>query len=300
MLQITKHSKLYLTASVVIMTIALVLVFSLGLNLGIDFVGGALVEYQTSSTFDTNQVRELLNNSKFESARIQTSGEKTFIVKLEDITQEDKIDLENTLSNCCENLNEIRYENIGPSIGKEVLQKSWWQILLVLIGILIYITYSFRKISISTSNTAIKAWKMGAATIFALLHDILIPAALFAILGFYNNVQVDTYFITALLTILGFSVHDTIVVFDRIRENLIRYKYKSLETIIDYSINTTLARSINTSSTLIFVLLALLFFGGSTTFYFTLALLVGVVSGTYSSIFVAGPMLLMLTKSTKK
>ncbi len=178
------------------------------------------------------------------------------------------------------------------------MRKAYWQIVLVCLGILFYLAYAFRKITKDGAKTEVSPWRLGLAAIAALIHDILITVGVFVLLGKFGGVEVDSLFVTALLTILGFSVHDTIVVFDRIRENLQVYKYRSLAAIIDYSINSTLARSINTSSTLIFVLIAMLLFGGASVFYFVLALLVGVVVGTYSSIFIASPLLYLWSKKT--
>jgi preprotein translocase subunit SecF len=162
---------------------------------------------------------------------------------------------------------------------------------LVSLGIVFYIAYAFRKIT-----KPITSWKFGWAAIIALLHDLVIVLGLFSILGHFAHVEVDTMFVTALLTVLGFSVHDTIVVFDRIRENLRIEAGKPIEEIVNHSINQTIVRSLNTSLTVLFVLLSLLLFGGATIKYFVLALFVGVIAGTYSSIFIASPILVIWEK----
>ena len=182
------------------------------------------------------------------------------------------------------------------AVGKELVNRAYLQIVLVVLGIVLYIAYSFRKVSEIAKEAKISSWKLGFAVIITLAHNLIITVGLFVVLGRYKSVDVDSLFVTALLTVFGYSVHDTIVVFDRIRESLGKYKFKPLDKIIDFSIYSTLARSINTGSSLIFVMIALLLFGAGTIFYFVLALLVGVVVGTYSSIFIASPILYLWQK----
>jgi len=189
---------------------------------------------------------------------------------------------------------ELRFENIGPAIGKELRTRAFWAIGLVLLGISLYIAFAFRKVSYP-----IKSWKYGVITLVTLFHDIAIPAGLLSVLGWSGGIEIDTNFVVALLVIMGFSVHDTIVVFDRIRENLLLQRGRfDLANIINSSVNQTLSRSINTSLTLVLVLLALFFLGPVTLKYFVLTILIGTIIGTYSSIFVASP-LLLIWKSSK-
>ncbi|MCX6785620.1 MAG: protein translocase subunit SecF [Candidatus Komeilibacteria bacterium] len=183
---------------------------------------------------------------------------------------------------------EIKFDSIGPILGQELKQKTIYAIIIVLIAIIAYIGFAFRKVSYP-----VESWKYGLAAIIALIHDVTIVPGVFAALGHFLNIQVDAYFVTALLTLLGFSVHDTIVTFDRIRENLPRNQHKTFEEIINQSVNETLTRSLNTSFTAILVLAAVFLFGGVTTKYFVLALMLGVFVGTYSSIFIASPLLLI-------
>jgi preprotein translocase subunit SecF len=183
---------------------------------------------------------------------------------------------------------EQQFTSIGPVIGKELRSQAFVQLILVSLGIILYIAYAFRKVSKPVSS-----WRFGIAAIIALLHDLFIVLGAFSILGHFRGIEVDSLFVTAMLTVLGFSVHDTIVVFDRIRENLRIRAGQSLSEIINNSINQTLVRSINTSLTVVFVLLSLFLFGGETIHYFVLALLIGIVAGTYSSIFIASPILLV-------
>ena len=184
---------------------------------------------------------------------------------------------------------ELGFQSIGPSIGAELRRRAFWGIGFVLIGISLFIAFAFRKVS-----RPIRSWKYGVVTLVTLFHDVVIPAGLFAYLGRFYGVEADTNFIVALLVVMGFSVHDTIVVFDRIRENLLLGREGAgLAEVVNKSINETLARSINTSVTLVLVLVALLLFGPATLTYFVLAILVGVILGTYSSIFVASPLLVI-------
>lgn len=192
------------------------------------------------------------------------------------------------------NFQELRFDSIGPIIGKELQNKTLYAIVLVLILIILYITYAFRKVS-----KPVASWKYGLSAIIALAHDILIVIGLFSVLGHFFNLQADSLFVTALLTILGFSVHDTIVTFDRIRENLHRRQDLTFEDLINLSINETIIRSINTTLTVVFVLLSTLLFGGSSVRNFTLTLVVGFIIGTYSSIFIASPLLLYFYKLKK-
>ena len=187
-----------------------------------------------------------------------------------------------------------RFESIGPIIGAELKQKAFYQLLFVSLGILIYIGYAFRKVA-----KPITSWKFGVAAVIALFHDLLFVVGVFSILGKYKGIEVDSMFVTAVLTVLGFSVHDTIVVFDRIRENLKIYAGRGVEYVVNHSIAQTLVRSLNTSLTVLFVLLALLLFGGETIRYFVLALFIGIIVGTYSSIFVASPMLMLMQRAKK-
>lgn len=189
---------------------------------------------------------------------------------------------------------ELRFDSIGPTIGKELQGKALLAIIIVAIAIIIYIAYAFRKVS-----HPVESWKYGVSAVIALIHDILIVTGLFSILGHFLGYQVDSLFVTALLTILGFSVHDTIVTFDRTRENLHHHQDKTFEDVVNLSVNQTIIRSINTSLTTFFVLLAVYLFGGLTTRHFVLALMVGIIIGTYSSIFIASPLLIFFYKLKK-
>jgi preprotein translocase subunit SecF len=183
-------------------------------------------------------------------------------------------------------LEEKRFDSVGPVIGEELKQRAYLAIGMVLFLIVIYIAFAFRKVS-----RPVASWKYGLAAIIALFHDVFIPTGIFSILGHYLGVEIDLLFVTGLLTILGFSVHDTIVVFDRIRENLRKGVGRGFEDTVNISINQTIVRSINTSLTVFLTLLAIFIFGGESTKYFALLLMMGILFGTYSSIFVASSLL---------
>lgn len=296
MFSIVKYYKIWFAVSGILVLAAIVLLVVWGLKPGIDFRGGLLLEAKFSQEVPQTSVREALLAIGLDGVIIQPAAENVLLIKTKPIGEKELSSLKATLTQKFGEYQELRLESIGPTIGRELARKAYWQIILVVLGILLYMAYAFRKIKSLAKSIRVSSWHMGLATILALLHDILIPVGVFVVLGKLAGVEIDSLFITALLTILGFSVHDTIVVFDRIRENIQKYPYKSLAALIDYSVSTTLARSINTSSTLILVLVAMLLFGGETILHFVLALLVGVVAGTYSSIFIASPILYLLDK----
>jgi preprotein translocase subunit SecF len=184
----------------------------------------------------------------------------------------------------------MRYESVGPSIGQELKRNAIYSIILIVIGIIIYVAWAFRKVS-----RPVASWKYGMAGVIALFHDVIIVTGIFCVLGKFYGIEVNTPFVAALLTVFGYSIADTIVVFDRIRENLPK-SHEGFEETINTSINQTLRRSINTSLTVMLTLLAVVLFGGVSIKYFALALLVGIFFGTYSSIFLASPLLVLFEK----
>lgn len=259
-----------------------------GLNPGIDFAGGIAWELKFAQTVPDKE--QLL--STIPGAIITPQGTDQFLIRLPHLTQGDK---ENLLSDFQKNygvVEELQFQDIGPSIGADLRQKAVWAFVLVLVAISLYVAFAFRKVSQPVSS-----WKYGIITLVTLFHDALIPTGLYAVFGKLFNAEVDTNFIVAILVVMGFSVHDTIVVFDRVRENLRLHGGKTdFEKLVNDSVNQTMARSINTSLTLVLTLLALLFFGPPVLHFFILTILVGVVVGTYSSIFVASPLLTIWRK----
>lgn len=275
----------------VLVGLSILSIFVFGFEEGIDFKGGTVWQVKVAEDSTTPEILETTVKEQLPSVgdirvALETTSD-SFLVRLPVLSEEDHQKLVSAFSTKFSGFNELSFQSIGPSVGAELRKKSMISIVLVLLGISLYIAYAFRKVS-----RPISSWKYGVVTLFSLLHDIAIPAGLMAVLGHYSGVEIDSNFIVALLVVMGFSVHDTIVVFDRIRENLYLDKGKSdFKEVINQSIKQTIARSINTSLTLVIVLIALYLVGPSTLHYFILTLLVGVVMGTYSSIFVASPIL---------
>ncbi len=288
MLNIIRYYKFWMTVSIVLFVAGVISLAVFGLKLGIDFQGGTLTQLRFDQAPDTAAVAEVVKSAGVEHAQIQAAGTQGLIIRTEPQEKEAHDALIKALQEKFGNVTEEQYTSIGPVIGRELRSQAFLQLLLVSLGIIFYIAYAFRKVTRPVSS-----WRFGVAAIVALLHDLFIVIGVFSILGHFMGVEVDSLFVTAILTVLGFSVHDTIVVFDRIRENLRIRAGQSLAEIINNSINQTLIRSLNTTLTVVFVLAALLLFGGETIRWFTAALLIGIIAGTYSSIFVASPILLI-------
>lgn len=298
MYNIIEKKKIWFGLSGLMVVVSIAALFMWGLKLGIDFTGGSLLEVSYSETRpNISQVEESLADLNLQSLKIQPSDQLSYLLRFEEIDENVHQQILTNMSNIqvdgVENnqLTEQRFEAIGPVIGNELKNKAIESIIIVLLFIVMYIAYAFRKVS-----KPVASWKYGVSAIVALAHDILIITGIFSILGYVMGVEVDVLFVTALLTILGFSVHDTIVTFDRTRENLYKSQEKSFEEIVNISVNQTIVRSINTSATTLFVLLAIYFFGGQTIQNFVLALILGVIIGTYSSIFIASPLLTIWNK----
>jgi preprotein translocase subunit SecF len=263
-----------------------------GFQPGIDFVGGTMWQIRLATSnqpLATSEIKDFFEKDLgVKNITVFPADNNGFLIRFGHISEEQHQQYLKSLKNKFGEVEELRFEGIGPTIGKELKSKAVWAIIMVMLGISLYVAFAFRKVSYP-----IKSWKYGIITLITLFHDVIIPAGLLAVLGRQLGIEIDTNFVVALLVVMGFSVHDTIVVFDRIRENLLLQKNRlDLPVIINNSINQTFVRSINTSLTLILVLLALFFFGPVTLKYFILTILVGTTIGTYSSIFVASPLLL--------
>lgn len=258
-----------------------------GINWGIDFTGGTSWELEFEQSMTTAEVREVFSRNGFGDAVIQTSGDQnqTVIVRMEEIQEGSgvKETIENDLRSTFGEFRELQFTSIGPSVGSAIRDRAVIAVLIASVGILIYIAWAFRN----TNNPLL----YGACAIAALLHDAFFVLGVFSILGWVAGVEVDALFVTAMLTIIGFSVHDSIVVFDRIRENLARRIAPTFEETVNYSVLQTMVRSLNTSITVILTLLALYLFGGESIRWFVFALLIGIAAGTYSSIFNASQLL---------
>ncbi len=292
MLNFVKYYKYWFAFSILLFVIAVCSLAVYGLKIGIDFRGGTLSQLNFTQGLPANaEIQDLLKQNGINDAIIQPLEGNSAIIRTGPQEKEAHDSMLKVLGDKFGSVTEEQYSSIGPTIGKELRSKAFYQLALVSLGIVLYIAYAFRKVARPVSS-----WKFGWAAIVALLHDLVIVIGAFSLLGHFGGVEIDSLFVTALLTVLGFSVHDTIVVFDRIRENLRVRAGQSLPEIINSSINQTLVRSINTSLTVVFVLTAMLLFGGETIRYFVLALLIGIVAGTYSSIFIASPLLMVWHK----
>ncbi|MFA6475169.1 MAG: protein translocase subunit SecF [Patescibacteria group bacterium] len=273
---------------------SIVLIIIFGFNLGIDFTGGTLLQVKyTTQRPSPETVSSQVAALNLGEVQVEPVNDDSYILKTQFMSDDQRVAVLAALGTGAV---EDSFESIGPTIGQELRQKAITAIILVVVAIVIYIAWAFR----SVSNGPVPSWAYGLSTVIALLHDITIPLGVFVVLGKYYGVEINVMFITALLTILGFSVHDTIVVFDRIRENLHRSARSTFAEIIGHSIEQTLMRSLNTSTTVIIVLAVLLLFGGESIRYFILALIIGVGVGTYSSIFIASPSLLIWQRLLNK
>lgn len=284
-----KYIKYLFIASGVITIVAVLALALFGLKLGIDFKGGTVTEIAFTEPKDQNKVKEILSGKGIENVHIQPTSDNGLIIRTENLEKEKHDEAFAEIKTQLGEFEEKRYDSIGPVVGEELKKKALYQLVIVSLGIILYIAYAFRKVS-----RPFTPWQFGIAAVVALLHDLLVVLGIFSLLGHFYNIEIDSLFVTAMLTVLGFSVHDTIIVFDRIRENLRVHAGQSLSFIVNHSISQTIVRSLNTSLTVLFVLLAMLLFGGETIRYFVLALFIGIAAGTYSSIFVASPLLLIM------
>jgi preprotein translocase subunit SecF len=294
MLNIIGKRKIYYTISAIFIVASIIALLLWGLKFGIDFKGGSILEvaYSDNKRPETNQIIDFLKPLKLNDLRVSPVGDNGVNFRFRETDEATHQEIIKILGG---NVEERRFSSIGPTIGTELKQKSIKAIIIVLFGISLYIAWAFRKVSRPLSS-----WRYGVVTLIALFHDLVIPIGLFAFLGHFYGVEVGTNFIVALLVILGFSVHDTIVVFDRIRENLKRYASLDFVPLVNQSVNETLVRSVSTSFTVLLTLLALYVFGGESLRYFILALMVGIFFGTYSSIFIASPLLISWFKGLNK
>ncbi|HRU33513.1 MAG TPA: protein translocase subunit SecF [Candidatus Paceibacterota bacterium] len=287
MIDFIKTRKIAYWISGALVLIAWLSLIIFGLKPGMDFTGGSVLELKLNGvSVDHQVIADIYHQLGYQNVSISTSGDDGLLIRSSDISEENHQKIISQIKEKYSGVEELRFESFGPVIGRELRNKSIQAIILVVICIILYLSYAFRQVS-----RPMASWRYGVTAILALIHDISIPAGLFAILGHFHGVEIDSNFIVALLVILGFSVHDTIVVFDRIREKLRTHPSLDFGQIINEGINETIRRSIFTSLTLVLVLLALLIFGPASLFYFTLTLLIGTFFGTYSSIFIVSPLL---------
>lgn len=293
-MDILGKSKIWLSIAGVGIILAILLLVFWGLNISIDFKGGSLLEIKIDPKVRVGEIEKSLSDFNLKNLKITPSEEKNYIVRTEQISEEKKLEITQKLEKdfSKSEISEIRFETVGPTVSQDLTRKALLAVLVASIAIILYITWTFRKIPKPASS-----YKFGISAIIALIHDVLIVTGIFVILGHFGNVEIDSLFITALLTVIGYSVNDTIVVFDRIREALIKRSEGDFKTVSNTAIISTIPRSLNTSLTTLFILLALFMLGGSSIKYFVLALIIGIVSGTYSSIFIAPSVLAVWHKN---
>jgi len=275
MFNLVQHRKIWYIISLLVILPGLISMVTQGFNLGIDFTGGNLVEVRLEQGVKIEQVRSVVEELDYAAANnIQQSGTSNYLIRTRELTEEESATLISTLKQKVGEVTLLRNDRVGPVIGKELTMNAIWSLLIAAALMLVYISYRFE-------------FKQGVATIIAMLHDLVVVLGVFSIF----QIEIDSTFVAAILTIIGYSINDTIVIFDRIRENLrMRKKGEALEDLVNISLWQTMVRSLNTGMSVLFVLLTLYLLGGTTLQHFVLALLVGVVSGTYSSMFNASPL----------
>lgn len=288
-MQIINNRKIFYAISGILILASILSLAAWGLKPGLDFTGGSLLSISfEGEALTAEKVQSVLTAQGYGDASVRLAGSNSYIIRTKEINQEQKSAIVSVLG-----ATEKEFNTIGPVLGKEAIRKSYISIILVLLAIILFITFAFRKVS-----KPISSWIYGIVAILALLHDVIIPTGVFSILGYLRGFEVDTLFVTALLVVLGFSIHDTIVVFDRVRENLKNENdqggKKPFDQIVGESISQTFVRSINTSLTTLLAILVLYIFGPETTRHFALAMGIGIVVGTYSSIFIGSPLLVTI------
>lgn len=301
-MNITKHRRIWFAFSGILVGASIGLTLFFGLNLGLDFLGGirwtiSLENDEINQIPNVETVQKFFDAQKSEKQRltkdvkIQKSETGDFLITLENLSEESFAELKSDMNEKFL-VDQKSFRRVDPSIGESFKSKAFYAIIASLIGIIFFVAWAFRKIPASISP-----WRFGGVAIVALFHDILIVLGVFTILGALSGVELDLQFITALLATLGFSVNDTIVILDRVRENIrLQKATEDFEDVVEKSVKQTLLRSVNTSVSTLLPLLALLFWGADSIFYFILALSVAIVVGTYSSIFLAAPMLVSWKK----
>lgn len=293
MLPFIRKRKIFYVISIILIVLSVGSILKFGLNPGIDFTGGSLAEvsYKTQ-TPSVENIRESLEELKLEEFSVQKEGDSRILVRttpIDEATHQKILDKLGGLAELQEDASS--FKSIGPVIGEEVKDKTRSILIITLIGILIYIAFSFRRIS-----RPVKSYVYGFTSLIALFHDVLIPLGVLSALGHFYGVEFTVPIATAFLTVFGYSINDSVVVFDRVRENLLKLKEPNFGVLVEKSLNEVISRSISTSLTTLFVLLAIFFFGGFSLRYFSLVLILGIVLGTYSSLFLATPLIVSYKK----
>lgn len=293
---VIKHKNIFVGVIGLLMLAGIILTFSWKPTLSIEFTGGSVVEgTYASSTPSVETLNSRVASVGLGAVKLQSKGDNGLIVRSKDLSQDEHNKLVMALSPEGNIFHETDLSTIGPSVGAELRSKAIVSIVLVLLLIILFVAFAFRG-----ASRVVSSWKFGLSVIICLFHDIFVPTAIFVVLShIFIGYEIDTLFVTALLAILGYSVADTIVVFDRIRENLKLSSKESFENIVGRSLRETYVRSINTSLTTVLAALAIFFFGGEATKHFALMLAIGIACGTYSSILLASPLLVLISGSKK-
>lgn len=292
MFSVTNTKKIWFSISVVLFVVSVGVILTWGFQLGIDFTGGSLMEeHYTGASIDIPVIVSAVKTVTGEDPTVQPLGTAGAIIRTKFIDEKPHQEILKKIRAQLPKGGEIReerFETIGPTVSAELVSRAKWSIIAVMVAIVLYIAWAFRQVS-----QPLKSWVYGVVAVIALFHDVFIPAGIFAALGHFAHYEVDTLFVTALLTILGFSVHDTIVTFDRVREHLKQKAKEDFALLVDKSVRETLRRSVFTSLTVLLVLVPVYFLSVESIKHFTLTLMIGVVAGTYSSIFIACPLLVV-------
>lgn len=295
MFRIIQKTPYWFIFSGTLMVLSIVALSIFGLRLSIDYKGGTELQFKSTDSNRIEIAKDVLSSQSISDFEIKSGGGNSVIILLPIISNETHVALTTAMKAKLNDYSETNYDTVGPTISKDLTTKSILAIVLASLGIIFYIAFAFRKVPRPLSS-----WKFGLSAVIALIHDLLITTGVVSVLGhYYAWMQVDALFVTALLTIMGFSVHDTIVVYDRLRENFIKNPHQDIKLTTEESVNQTLARSINTSMTVIIVLLASYLLGGDSIRHFILVLIIGIFFGTYSSIFVAAAIVVAWHKKRK-
>lgn len=289
MIEIIKKRKIWYLLSFLVIILGSIFVFKNGFRWGIDFTGGALLEFKFEKEFSKEKILDVFQKNGISNVQVQVAQDNRVFIKTNDLNNETHKKIIEDLKSQVGDFSEIRFENVGPTVGRDTTRKFLFAMILVCLGIIFYLSFAFRKI-----KRPLSSWYYGISAVIALIHDMIVTTVVFGTVAYFMNWYADSFFVTALLTMISFSVHDTIVIFDRIRENLLNKEEKDFEFIVNLSVNQSIIRSLITSSIILITLLSLFIFGAASLKPFTFALIIGMISGTYSSIFLASPILVDL------
>jgi preprotein translocase subunit SecF len=286
MIRFHKYIWLYAIISAIVIGSGLFSLIRFGYRYSIDFTGGTTINYKTQKTLDKQKVEAILSSLKMRIVHLEVKG-TSMVFQTAPISDAQELTLREGIKKIGGSVQTLRYETVGPTLGKETGQKTLIASLLAILGILIYMSFAFKGLNFAL------------AAVFAMIHDFLVLVGTYSLLSYFFGAEFDLMFVTAILTTMSFSVHDTIVIFDKVREYMKAGSSRKIEDLTDKAVSETMVRSINNSLTIFFMLSALLLMGGGTIRFFIAALWIGTVTGAYSSPFVATPLLILLEKRKK-